>query len=237
MPPPPTTDVFMYEGYAIDPTQGTVTCTYRAGGHTFTESYAFPSGADWDRPEVTAAVRLLFLLAGVSYYKTSAPPVIDLGTTTSTLEERAFLLTYFRNGLAEFAYRNGIDLSELAVTGPDDLTASSTQATPTPAPPTERTGPGRPLIPFGGGIDSIVTVEALRPQHTDAALFVVHPPDHRFAVIEDAAAQTGAPGPPRRPHPESAGAPFSRARLPQWPRPGHGHHHCPGHGRRRADPP
>ncbi len=53
--------------------------------------------------------------------------------------------------------------------------------------------PGRPLIPFGGGIDSIVTVAALAAEHPDAALFVVHPAGDRFAAIEDAAAVTGLP--------------------------------------------
>ena len=53
--------------------------------------------------------------------------------------------------------------------------------------------PGRPLIPFGGGIDSIVTVESLAGDHPDAALCVVEPPGERFAAIEDAAAVTGLP--------------------------------------------
>ena len=53
--------------------------------------------------------------------------------------------------------------------------------------------PGRPLIPFGGGIDSIVTVASLAADHPDAALCVVEPPNQRFAAIEDAAAVTGLP--------------------------------------------
>ncbi len=88
------------------------------------------------------------------------------------------------HGLAEFAYRNGIDLRGLQVTGPD--------AAPTGAVPYEPE-PGRPLIPFGGGIDSIVTVESLSGDHPQSALFVVHPPGDRFAAIEDAAAVTGLP--------------------------------------------
>ena len=52
---------------------------------------------------------------------------------------------------------------------------------------------GRPLIPFGGGIDSIVTVESIAPDHPGAALCIVAPPDRRFAAIEDAAAVTGLP--------------------------------------------
>jgi hypothetical protein len=53
--------------------------------------------------------------------------------------------------------------------------------------------PGRPLIPFGGGIDSIVTVAALAADHPEAALFVMHPAGDRFEAIEDAAAVTGLP--------------------------------------------
>ena len=76
--------------------------------------------------------------------------------TATTAAERAFLTRYYVNGLAEFAYRNQLDLSDLIVEGPD--------ATPSPA-PAYAPAPGRPLIPFGGGIDSIVTVDrAPRPQ-------------------------------------------------------------------------
>ena len=62
---------------------------------------------------------MLFLLAGVSYYKTTAARVIDLGSTISTPDERAFLTRYYVHGLGEFAYRNNIELSDLVVEGPD----------------------------------------------------------------------------------------------------------------------
>jgi UDP-N-acetyl-alpha-D-muramoyl-L-alanyl-L-glutamate epimerase len=69
--------------------------------------------ARWDTPAVRAAARLVFLLAGVSYYKTKAPPVIDLGNVPTTDRERDFLRDFYLDGLGEFAYRNSIDLSEL----------------------------------------------------------------------------------------------------------------------------
>ena len=53
----------------------------------------------------------MFLLAGVSYYKTAAPPVIDLGGTALTEAELAFLREFYLQGLGEFAYRNALDLS------------------------------------------------------------------------------------------------------------------------------
>jgi hypothetical protein len=184
----PAPDQFRYDGVTVDPASGVVTCRYSTQKHTFTERYEFGPEGDWDDPAIRSAVRVLFLLAGVSYYKTVAAPVIDLGEHPSTPAERAFLTGYYVHGLGEFAYRNGLDLRDLQVLGPDA------------GPEDAGTGPGaydpetgRPLIPFGGGIDSIVTVAALAPEHPDAALFVVHPPDDRFAAIEDAAAVTGLP--------------------------------------------
>ena len=181
MPPP---DQFRYDGFVIDAARSEVTCTYATATHVFAERFAFGPGGDWDDPAVRAAVRILFLLAGVSYYKTTAAPVIDLGDLPTTAAERAFLTGYYVHGLGEFAYRNGLDLRGLSVTGPDAASAAPVRYEPVP---------GRPLIPFGGGIDSIVTVESLAGDHPGAALCVVHPPEERFAAIEDPAAVTGLP--------------------------------------------
>jgi hypothetical protein len=186
MPPPcQRADRFRYEGYTIDPAQGEVRCSYSAGGRTFTERFAFGADGNWEDPALDAAVRLLFLLAGVSYYKTTAAPVIDLGSTASSDEERAFLTQYYVQGLGEFAYRNRIDLRELSIIGPQIRSIPSTDSYLPVA--------GQPLIPFGGGIDSIVTACALRDEKPGAALFIVHPPDGGFAAIEDAAAVTSLP--------------------------------------------
>ena len=198
MPPP---DQFRYDGFVIDADRSEVTCTYATATHAFAERFTFGPGGDWDDPAVRAAVHILFLLAGVSYYKTTAAPVIDLGDLPTTAAERAFLTGYYVHGLGEFAYRNGIDLRGLCVTGPDAVPAAPVRYEP---------GPGRPLIPFGGGIDSIVTVESLSGDHPGAALCVVHPPDERFAAIEDAAARHGAA---RRAHRARPSTPSCAARA------------------------
>ena len=188
MPPPDQrAERFHYDGFTIDPVRGEICCRYSTGGHGFTEGFAFGPDGRWDDPATHAAARMLFLLAGVSYYKTTAARIIDLGSTTSTPDERAFLTRYYVHGLGEFAYRNNIDLSDLLVEGPEAPASSLPQYIPTA---------GRPLIPFGGGIDSIVTVAALCAgpvEAADAALCIVHPPGDRFAAIEDAAAVTGVP--------------------------------------------
>ena len=181
---PAPDDRFRYDGYAVDAASGVVRCTYSTGTHTFTEQFEFGRDGSWDEPAVAAAVRILYLLTGVSYYKTTAPPVVDLGDCATTSGERDFLADYFRAGLGEFAYRNGLDLDALVVTGPDAVQPDTVDYAPVT---------GRPLIPFGGGIDSIVTAVAVAREHPESCLFVMHPPTGRFAAIEDAAAATGLP--------------------------------------------
>lgn len=70
-----TTPPFRYEGYQIDPGRGVLSCRYSLGDDRFTERVTVP-GTDpgrWARDDAGEAARLVFLLAGVSYYKTAAP--------------------------------------------------------------------------------------------------------------------------------------------------------------------
>jgi UDP-N-acetyl-alpha-D-muramoyl-L-alanyl-L-glutamate epimerase len=195
-----------------------LTCGYSLDGREFSERVTLPPGPRWRTEEAWAAARLVFLLAGVSYYKTAAPPVIDLGSTSLTDAELAFLREFYLHGLGEFAYRNALDLTDLhieasrieagrieagrieAVLAPGGRPLSSGGTHP-PGPPgiPPRTAglpappfPPRALVPFGGGIDSIVVVERVR-RLADAALFVVNRPADRFEAIEAPAAVTGLP--------------------------------------------
>ena len=181
----PRGEVFRYRDYAVDAERGVLSLRYELDGREFTERVTLSPGARWHTEEARAAARLVFLLSGVSYYKTAAPPVIDFGETALTGTEEAFLREFYLQGLAEFAYRNNLDLTPLS------LQAQRTPDQP-PAPPPTPPGPLRALVPFGGGIDSIVTVEQVR-QQADVALFVVSRPADRFDAIEQPAAVTGRP--------------------------------------------
>ncbi|MEP7022895.1 MAG: endonuclease domain-containing protein [Actinomycetota bacterium] len=201
-PPPP----FQYLGFDLDPAAGMLTCRYSTGERSFAERVSFAADGRWAAPETLAAARLVFLLAGVSYYKTTAPSVIDLGSTAVTDAERDFLRSFYLDGLGEFAYRNELDLSGLRIEGPAAggpgagglldarglLGAGAGGAGAGGAAAGDAAEPRRPLVPFGGGIDSIVTVEAVR-RHTDPALFIVGRPGDLFAAIEAPAATTGLP--------------------------------------------
>ena len=175
--------VFRYEGYDVEPAANRVTCRYSLDGRGFAERVTFPAGGRWDDPAVDEAARWVFLLAGVSYYKTAAPPSIELPATPLRPPEVEFLRSFYVDGLGEYAYRNGLDLAGLGIEAP-----ALEQAPLTARDEVEK----RPLVPFGGGIDSIVTVELVR-RHADAALFVVGRPGDRFAAIERPAAVTGLP--------------------------------------------
>jgi len=175
---------FRYLSYAADPERGTLTCRYELDGREFAERFTLPAGPRWRTDAARAAARLVFLLAGVSYYKTAAPPLIDLGATALTETELAFLREFYVQGLGEFGYRNHLDLTSLRI--------EARRRQPQEAVAAEPAGARRALVPFGGGIDSIVVVERVR-RLADTALFVVNRPDDRFAAIEAPAAVTGLP--------------------------------------------
>ena len=179
--------VFRYEGFDVDAGLGLLTCRYSVDGRAFSERVTLAPGERWETPAAQAAARLVFLLAGVSYYKTAAPPVIDLGETALTELERAFLRDFYLQGLGEFAYRNALDL---AIYGSTRMHATFSRLNLARCHIRPRRL--RALVPFGGGIDSIVSVEHVR-QRADVALFVVSRPGDRFEAIERPAAVSGLP--------------------------------------------
>ena len=199
--------MFRYAGFVADAEQGLLTCRYSLDGREFTELISLEPGPRWNTPAARAAARLVYLLAGVSYYKTAAPPVIDLGTTPLTDAERAFLRDFYLQGLGEYAYKNALDLSDLDIQAPSapasPLPPRCPRRSPAPAVSPAPAAPAsldlsddtlvRALVPFGGGIDSIVTVEGVRKVTADVALFVVSRPGDRFRAIEGPAAVSGLP--------------------------------------------
>src|SRR5699024_9321017 len=58
-----------------------------------------------------AALRWLHLVAGVSYYKAGIPPRIEVDGEAPDAATAALLDDLYLHGLAEFAYRNKLDLA------------------------------------------------------------------------------------------------------------------------------
>lgn len=181
---PVRADVFRYRDLDLDARSRSLICTYEVGGRRFEERITLEQGSV-DAPGAEVAAQLVFLLAGVSYYKAFAPEVVDLGAVPLTDEVRSLLHGHYVEGLGEFAYHNGLDLRGLQFVGGEDVA-------PTAA-PDEAGAVQRPLVPFGGGLDSLVSIELVTRTTPDAVLFVVSQAGTRFDAIETAAGATGLP--------------------------------------------
>ncbi|MGH8026140.1 MAG: UDP-N-acetyl-alpha-D-muramoyl-L-alanyl-L-glutamate epimerase [Pseudoxanthomonas sp.] len=104
------------------------------------------------------ALRLLHLIAGVSYYKAAVPSEIRAEDYAIDAETAALLETVYVSGLGEFAYRNGLNLHG-RIGFPSTAAAGSA---------VEALGlRHHALVAIGGGKDSLVSIEALRSAGVD----------------------------------------------------------------------
>lgn len=102
---------------------------------------------------VERALRLLHLIAGVSYYKAAVPEEIRIDSYTIDAETAALLELIYVNGLGEFAYRNGLNLH-----GKINFPVAGETEAPAPTLGLRE----HALVAIGGGKDSLVSIEALR---------------------------------------------------------------------------
>jgi hypothetical protein len=154
---------------SLDSVIWTASFPFELGPRTFTEVVTFPAPAGAVTDETLGTFRdvlnLLHVALGTSYYKVAAPPEVDVTGTGIAEKALPWARALYREGLAEFAYRNGLPhVLEVELIGGADV----------PTRPPKHFG-GRPLVPVGGGKDSIVSVEALRLGGHDPVLFAVNP--------------------------------------------------------------
>jgi len=155
---------FAYTGVDVDLAALTVTGRYQLAGPDgvidLSETFGFepaPAPLPPARAEAFGRVaRLLWLAAGVSYYKTAAPPVVAVPALSSP--ERAWLEALYREGLGEFAYENDVDLSQRPVFEQAVFEQAPGDA---PAAVTGLELPRRSLVAVGGGKDSCVSLAVL----------------------------------------------------------------------------
>jgi hypothetical protein len=129
-----------------------------------------------------AALQLLHLIAGVSYYKAGVPPQLEVGSGPLDAATADLLDALYLHGLAESAYRNGLDLrgriafprlgaessvrsrlgaeSSAGSRGGADSAAGSHPSSAAVAAALDL--PKRTLVPIGGGKDSLVAIEAIK---------------------------------------------------------------------------
>ncbi|MCY7312145.1 MAG: endonuclease domain-containing protein [Pseudoxanthomonas sp.] len=150
--------VFRYVSCALDVDTGVARLVYAFDdGPELVETVSFPGAPfalDGARAAaVLQALRLLHLVAGVSYYKAAVPEEIRLDSYTIDAATAGLLQDVFVHGLGEFAYRNDLKLG--------DRIRFPAASPPLAAAPTLGLRQ-HALVAIGGGKDSLVSIEALR---------------------------------------------------------------------------
>ena len=149
---------FRFLDCAFDAATGVATLAYAFDdGPRLVETVRYPNAPYALDPSRAAAaqraLRLLHLVAGVSYYKAAAPPQIVVEGEPLDAGTAAFLQELYENGLGEFAYRN-----RLSLRGRIRFPHSAGEGAAPPALGLRREA----LVAIGGGKDSLVSIEALR---------------------------------------------------------------------------
>jgi len=176
---PRRADLFRYVDLEVNDT--TLRATYELDGRVFVETIDFEGVGPLTTRAGRAVAELWFLLAGLSYFKAGAARRVDVGSTALGEAGARLLKASIRDGLAEFAYRNDVPLDDVTIVGGARVEEVAVTL-----------DSHRVLVPFGGGIDSVVTTAMLAPD-IDQTLFIVSPPSGRFAPLEATAAVTGRP--------------------------------------------
>ena len=170
---------FTYLGWELS--GQTVTGHWSSDDLTFNESVTFETGGDLESPATQAVIGLWYLIAGLSYYKTGAARLIDLGEVPVGEAGLKFFRAAFIDGLGEYSYRNQLPLHDVEITGGSPVSQAVASVDPM-----------KVITPFGGGVDSVVTVTHLS-QKISQTLFIMSPESGRFEPLEATAAVTGLP--------------------------------------------
>lgn len=149
--------VFRFVDRDLDPVSGTLRLDYELDGIALVERFSLP--VEGEAPACEAALApaldLLHWIAGVSYWKAGCPDRIEFAGRRPDAWQADWLTRLYREGLAEFAWHNGLDplAWPLFEPGRDERSAPAAVRCPL----SERT-----LLPMGGGKDSLVALERLR---------------------------------------------------------------------------
>lgn len=180
---PQRSETFVFDGYDWCPQQGRVVFRYQLDGVNLSERFDFPLAEGAERRSKTealgAALDLLHWTAGISYWKAGCPMQVVFAGRSPDAWQAVWLNRLYREGLAEFAFRQGLSAQAFEVFGSDRAR--------TPAAPRQGLDDGF-LVPMGGGKDSLVAWARLERLGRVAATLQIG----QAGLIGSVAARTGS---------------------------------------------
>lgn len=152
-------NAFRFVGYRFDEENSEVSLDYAFDdAYLFCEKIKFHHAKTKLTAEEQAAVdNILFFLhiaCGISYYKAFVPGSLVIETGTLNKEQAAFFDEFYKKGLGEFSWRNGLNLNHV-INFPYSEKPSYYQASSLALPDIT-------AVPIGGGKDSNVVLETLK---------------------------------------------------------------------------
>lgn len=133
----------------------------------FKTRWEFPAGTRdiaVNDPILKELVFNLGMVEAISYYKCVCPKVVEVECGSLSLNQISWWRKLFYNGLGEFMYRNGIDVTMdelLTVRCIDAMTGIEANLDDKTAPIHDTASYNGCLVPVGGGKDSVVSLELL----------------------------------------------------------------------------
>lgn len=158
---------FIFLPPVFDEKTGKAQFRFSYGTHDFEETIDFgipPAPILEVRQQpISRALALLSVAIGISYFKAFLPvrtQVANLNAATAR-----FFDVFYRDGLAELAHRNNVNLPSAPFFKGDESQIALKNISLS----------HRPLVMIGGGKDSLVSIEMLRAAGKDVTLFSVNP--------------------------------------------------------------
>ncbi|MCB0328051.1 MAG: hypothetical protein KDD70_00265 [Bdellovibrionales bacterium] len=162
--------VFRYEGFTLELENQNLVIHYNfsiEGLTSFISTFVFPEGR-FEQTSIVPLLSRLGMIEALSYWKATCSPRFEIQVPDISSDEFDFWQHLYWEGLSEFRYRNVIKSSKEAFVN------FSSSGTTQQLPCYQRTTTGN-LVPIGGGKDSIVTLELLKPFRESNHLFYLNP--------------------------------------------------------------
>jgi hypothetical protein len=156
---------FIFNKYTFDKNSKTLDLHFSLDNEIdFKESFIFDFNfIDYNPKQLDRAFFSLFIMAGISYYKSFIPKTIEINDNMLSPEGSAFFSRTYESGLGEFFYKNKLDPKtriNFPSTGTDkDMKYIDSNKSK--------------LVGIGGGKDSLLTLEILRKSENDVSTWSV----------------------------------------------------------------